>query len=469
MKRLLSLPLLVSISVAAQQTPHSVPEAPVPALTLAQAAGKWVADPNPGSTQASSALGANTTPITRTEAEKRALKNNPRITASELLALAAGQVTREARSNELPQISGNITAVKAEDGSRIGAGTLNSSRLYTHAGSGGTLSQLLTDFGHTRNLVANAHLLEKAQQQTSLAEQQDILFATDQAFYRLLNAQSLLQVAEATVKARNDTRSLTQALTKSALKSDLDLNIAAADFSQAQLLELDARSAVASASAVLAALLDETPAMPFRAVEPDIETPSPPAQNLAQRISEAQAQRPDLQALHLQTQAEHKLALAQQEQHLPTVSAIAVGGLTPVRPDGTFSENWYAAAGVNLSLPLFTGFRINAQSEEARLRERAMAAQAKDLSNAVARDVQVAELTTQTAYQRIGVTGQFQMQATQALRLAQTRYKLGLSSIVELSQAQLEKTQADVAAVNAKYDYLLARRSQDYTEGKIEP
>jgi outer membrane protein len=167
--------------------------------------------------------------ISRVDAERMALKNNPRITASHLLALAAGQVTRETRSNELPQINGNLTAVKAEDGSRIGSGELNSSRLYTHAGAGGTLSQLLTDFGHTRDLVANSRLQAKAQQQNALATEQDVLIATDQAFYRLLDAQSFLGVAIATVKARGDVQNLTQALTKSALKSDLDLNISSAD------------------------------------------------------------------------------------------------------------------------------------------------------------------------------------------------------------------------------------------------
>jgi outer membrane protein len=173
--------------------------------------------------------------ITRTDAERLALKNNPRITASHLLALAAGQVTRETRSSELPQISGAITAEKAEDGSRIGAGDLTDSRLYTHAGTGGSLSQLITDFGHTHDLVATDKLQQKAQDQTALATEQDVLLATDQAFYRLLDAQSLLEVAKATVAARGDVQNLTSALTKSALKSDLDLNIASADLSEAQL------------------------------------------------------------------------------------------------------------------------------------------------------------------------------------------------------------------------------------------
>jgi outer membrane protein len=410
--------------------------------------------------------------ITRSNAEQLALKNNPRITASQLLALAAGQVTRETRSAALPQLTGYLTGEEAEDASRIGAGAgLTSSRLYSHFGAGGTLSQLITDFGHTRFLVATNKLQQQAQQQTTLATQQDVLLATDQAFYRLLDAQSLLDVAKATVSARGDVQNLTSALTKSALKSDLDLNIASADLSQSQLLELDAENAVASASAMLAALLAAPPDTLYKAVEdPNQAAPPPPeTSGTAAITAAAETERPDLQSLKLNAEAFRKLAHAQALQHLPSITAQGIGGITPAGPSGVYVPDWYAAGGVNLTLPAFTGFRITAQTEEARLRARATEQQARELGDNVARDVRVAILNAQTAFRRIGVADQFRHQTAQALSLAQTRYKLGLSSIVELSQAQLQSTQAAVAAVNARYDYLLALRTLDYARGQLAP
>jgi len=477
---LLSLLLLVSLTALAQSgTQTSVadlPAAPQPSsasLTLATRIQ------NPGSSQSQTAPSNQEQPlinpstaaisITRSDAERIALKNNPRITASRLLALAAGQVTRETRSGELPQISVAITAEKAEDGSRIGAESLTDSRLYTHAGTGGSLSQLITDFGHTRDLVATSKLRQRAQDQTALATEQDVLLATDQAFYRLLNAQSLLDVAKATVAARGDVQNLTSALTKSALKSDLDLNIASADLSQSQLMELDAENGVASASAAVAAVLAAPADTVYLAVEDSDGTPPPPPDRSAAINASAQTQRPDLQALRSNAAADQKFAAAQKLQYLPTVSALATGGITPVAPDGVFVPNWYAAAGVSLTLPLFTGFRIDAQAQEARLREKAAEKQAQELSDTIGRDVRVAVLNAQTAFRRIGVADQFRKQTAQALALAQTRYKLGLSSIVELSQAQLQSTQAAVAAVNARYDYLLALRSLDYARGQLAP
>jgi outer membrane protein len=473
---LLSLQLTASLSVLAQTGTADLPAAPLPLSSFLMAA---TANANPGSSQAASAIqqqplidpATTTISITRSDAELLAIKNNPRITASHLLALAAGQVTRETRSGELPQISAAITAAKAEDGSRIGAGELTDSRLYTHAGAGGSLSQLITDFGHTRDLIATSKLQQKAQDQTALATEQDVLLATDQAFYRLLNAQSLLDVAKATVAARGDVQNLTSALTKSALKSDLDLNIASADLSQAQLLELDAENGVASASAALAAVLAAPADTVYQAVEdPGAAPPPPPSPDSSAAINaSAQSQRPDLQALRFDAAADQKFATAQQLQHLPTISALALGGITPVAPDGVFVPNYYAAGGVNLTLPLFTGFRIDAQAQEARLRQKAAEKQAQDLSDSIARDVRVAVLNAQTAFRRIAVADQFRKQTAQALALAQTRYKLGLSSIVELSQAQLQSTQAAVAAVNARYDYLLSLRSLDYARGQLAP
>jgi outer membrane protein len=52
--------------------------------------------------------------------------------------------------------------------------------------------------------------------------------------------------------------------------------------------------------------------------------------------------------------------------------------------------------------------------------------------------------------------------AREALDLAQERYKLGLSSIVELSQAQLNVTIAEIESANARYEFQLQRAILNY-------
>src|SRR4029077_11801834 len=139
----------------------------------------------------------------------------------------------------------------------------------------------------------------------------------------------------------------------------------------------------------------------------------------------------------------------------PTISALGAAGGTPARAD-QITTSWYGAVGVNLSIPLVNGFLFSSRAKQADFRPSALQEQVRDLRNRIARDVRTTWLEANTAYQRMAVTAQLLQQANLALYLAQTRYKLGLSSIVELSQAQLQQTQAQISNVQAGSDYRLA-------------
>src|SRR6185312_891482 len=193
--------------------------------------------------------------LTRQKAEKIALANNPRIHISQLLAKVEHEVVRETRSDELPDFSGNLSAVEAEEGSRISAGTLSASRLVKHAGMGVQLRQLVTDFGHTQNLVASAKLNEKARLADAEASRADIVLATDQVFFQAIEAEATLRVAKQTVTARQTLVDQVSALTSARLKSDLDLSFAQVNLSQAKLLQLDAQNNLDAAKAALDAVL----------------------------------------------------------------------------------------------------------------------------------------------------------------------------------------------------------------------
>ena len=81
----------------------------------------------------------------------------------------------------------------------------------------------------------------------------------------------------------------------------------------------------------------------------------------------------------------------------------------------------------------------------------------RDLKDRIANDVRTSWLNAITAYNRISVTQQFVDQANLAVNLSETRYNLGLSSIVELSQAQLQQTEAQIQFAAAKYQYQIAQ------------
>jgi outer membrane protein len=399
--------------------------------------------------------------LTRVQAEQLAFKNNPRISVGHLLGLAQHQIYREARAAELPNLNGAVTAVNANEGSRIGAGSLTASRLLEHAGAGVTLSQLITDFGRTINLVSSSRLLEKAQNANALATAEDIVLATDQAFYNALQAQALLKVAQQTVTTRGSVEHQVDELAKNKLKSTLDLAFAQVNLSQAKLLQLDAQNNVDSTLAALTAVLGFDKQVRYELSDEETQLP-PPSPDVDVLINTAIQQRPDLQALNYDQLAAEKFRRAQRDQLLPTISALGIAGGTPVRPDcfggcfpNYFVSSWYGAVGVNMNVPIFNGFLFSAEASEANYRARAATENTRDLRDRVVRDVRTAWLAANTAFQRVGVEAELAKEADLGLTLAQGRYQLGLGSIVELSQAQLQQTDAAIGYVNAQYQYRL--------------
>ena len=387
------------------------------------------------------------------DAEAIALKNNPAISVARLNALAAQQVTREVRSALWPQAYANLTAVDARNNSRITAGGLNNPIIYTRAAGGGTVSQLITDFGHTTNIVASARLQAKADEQNAAATKEDVLVATDLAFYSALQTHAVLRVAEQTVASRQLLADQVSALAESKLKSDLDLSFANVNLAQAKLLYLDALNNDKSAMASLSAILGYPTFENFELMN-DTEPLTPPPADVGPLIADAFSKRPEILALEFESESAEKLHQADHDQMYPTISALAAYGDSPIRDDRVYGP--YGAIGVNVQIPVFNGFLFSSKSRETDLRAQAMRQRLMDLRNRTSRDVRKSWLAANTAFDRVTVSEQLLAQANLALDLAQTRYKLGLSSIVELSQAQLQQTQAEIGNAQAGYEYRLA-------------
>jgi outer membrane protein len=121
-----------------------------------------------------------------------------------------------------------------------------------------------------------------------------------------------------------------------------------------------------------------------------------------------------------------------------------------------------------VSVPIFNGFRLTAQASEAALQSKAATEQTRALRNQVVRDVRTAWLNANTAMQRVAVTTELLKQANTALDLAKTRYDLGLSSIVELSQAELQQTEAAIGNANARSQYNFAISTINFQTG-VQP
>ena len=402
--------------------------------------------------------------LTIQEAEAIGVRNNPQITIGKLRARQAREFVREARSALMPSLNLSVTAVDADPGSRIAAGSLTNSIVYSRAAGGASVTQLITDFGRTTNLVSSSQFQAKAEDQNAIATQQDIILAVDEAFYNTLETHALLQVAEDTVQTRQTLVDQVQALTDAKLRSDLDLSFGKVDLARAKLLLLESNNNYEASISTLSAILGYRDRQNFTAVEPEQQASAPPALDATQLIQKAMQLRPEILAMQNEVTAAEKFGRSEHDLWWPTVNAAGVVGQAPVRDDHI--PSWYGAVGVNINIPVFNGFLFNARAKSADLDTELRRRKLQDLEDNVARDVRNSWLDTQKAFARLAVTQQFLEQANLALELAQARYKLGLSSIVEFSQAQLQKTDADLQVTDAKYQYRVTQIMLAYQMGE---
>jgi outer membrane protein len=384
------------------------------------------------------------------DAEQRAVDGHPQVQAGLSAARAANEVVREVKSAYWPMVYGSLTGAMAQDGTRITAGGLNNPSVFDRVGTGVTVSQLVTDFGRTGSLAETQQLRADAQNANATRLRAEVLLRLDQAYFDALRAQAVLRVARQTVEARQLVVDQVTALAASNLKSGLDVSFARVNLSQAQLLLVQAQSDVnASFAALGAAMGSRTPAATYDLIDEPI--PSPPSDDAAPLIAQAFRERPDLSAQRLADQAAAKFVSAEHALWYPTVAAVGVAGVTPYHGDSL--NDHYVAAGVNVNVPIANGNLYSARRAEAAYRAEVEDQALRDLENQVTRDVTLAWLQAKTGYQRVDLTNQLLAQASDALELAQARYNLGLSSIVELTQAQLNKTQAEIDQATSRYDY----------------
>lgn len=401
--------------------------------------------------------------ISLTQAQDIAVRNHPRIASSALTAQAGESAVKEVSAAKYPTVSANVTGVGAEHDSTLSAGAITTSSIYSRTSSGVVANQLLTDFGRTASLEKSARLRNAAQNKDVTSARAQVLIEVQQTYYQALASESILKVSQATLDLRRLTLRQVSVLAQSALRSTLDVSFAQVNVSQAELDLFRAENDVKANHARLSAAIGYDRDQRFSLTdEPLPSTLDPDVDAL---IGKALSERPDLARLKLNRDALDRYADAEKQLHNPTISAAAVAGVAPVH-DPRIQET-YSAAGVNVNIPILNGGLFKARREEAESRAAAASKDIQDLSLQIARDVRVAWLDANNAFRRLDVTARLVAEANEALRLAQARYDNALGSIIELNQAQLNQTSAEITAASAKYEYLSRRAALDYAMGAL--
>lgn len=402
--------------------------------------------------------------LTLADAQALALQNHPQIRASDYQVKAAKQNVTIVRSAYLPQAGANAVRAFADDDTRIMAGPgINNTTILDRGAYGMSVSQLITDFGRTSDLIDASKLQVDAQKSRADLTHDTVLLNVTRAYFSVLRAQALVRVAESTQRARKTFLDQMTSMQEAHLKSNLDLNLAQQGVQEAGLLQLQAESALSDAEGTLSEALGYGDDRHFELVDETTVSPYPP--NVQPLLEKALQNNPEIAALRAEWNAKRKQADADEKAEYPTISALAYAGDTPYYDSSANINRTYATGGINLSIPLYTGGKLSAQHKKSSYEADATKQELDVKTNIISRDIRTAWNNTRTSYENIEVSKNLLSNSKEALDLIQTRYELGKSSIVELAQAQLGETSAEIAAANAQYEYLIQRALLDYAVG----
>lgn len=415
-----------------------------------------------------SAFGENTNQpmnLDLVAAQKIALQKHPEIAAADYHSMAAQEIVKETRAGFFPTVNlfGTAAGVN-EPGARILAGGINNPSVYDRAAVGVAASQLITDFGQTANLTASSKFHAQAEQQNANATREQILLEVSAGYFNVLKAQSVLRVAEQTLDTRKVLFNYVSLQASNKLKSELDVAFARVALSEGELLLQRARNDANGAMISFSSTLGYHESQTFVLSEPAEFTESA-VTNVEKLVQTSLQKRPELVSLRDRYQSTLRLAKSQGDARLPVISAVGVAGEAPVRDDH-LSEN-YAAGALQLNLPLFEGGRLVAREKESEYQAMADNELLRAAEDNVVRDVHLAVLNLNDSLEEYQSTEELARNAAETYQLAEARYNIGSTSMVELSQAQLALTSAQIAASRARYNVLIERANLSYQIGEL--
>jgi len=393
-----------------------------------------------------------------------ALENHPLVQQANATLKAATAKTDQARAVYYPHVDANFDV--AAGAGRINprfliGGFLVQQNLSQYAG-GVTVNQRLFDFGYSQQTVNSAHLAERAQEIDINARQALVVLQVQASYLTSLKHHRLVQIAEETVRERGIIKGQIEALYRQQLKSKLDVDLVQVELTNAESLLVRARNGLKSSFANLNRAIGIAGAEDY--VLEDLPIEVRPQRSLESLIGDSLSHPEYRKAKEFTASADAKVTAAKR-QYLPTVSAYASGGdfqvFDTTRTQANQTGGWWAAGGF-VSMPLFTGFMIENQVAEAKAQKAAAEAASLNIEQALTQQVTNSYLDTVSFAQQIKLSEEQVKTAQEALNLAKQRYKLGLGSIVEVTQAEVAVTAAQTRLAEAQYDYKIAEVTLAY-------
>jgi outer membrane protein len=394
--------------------------------------------------------------LTLDEALTTALKNHPQIVEAKETLSGAEARTGQALANYYPQISiaadwsrGRTFLTALEN---IKTTEVNTDALY--------LKQTIYDFGRTGGAVDAARSNRDAADKALTVTRQDLTLRVKSAFYLLLAAGKQVAATGETVQAREDVHRQALEFFNQGIRAKVDVARAEANLFAARTSLIRAENVREIARVELANAMGVASLGAYSQAEPASMAATLPDRGQAYR--DALQNRAELQQLTALKSAAAANLKAAKGSYLPILSGTAAIGYAD-RDFPPTGNVW--ALGLNLTVPLFSGFSSVEQVREAAANINAIGARQDSFRLQIAKEVESAWLGVNEAAARIVSTEKEVAAAEENKSLAEGRYHEGVGNIIEVTDAQSLALDAQTARIQAQYDYYTAQARLDRTMG----
>jgi outer membrane protein len=329
-----------------------------------------------------------------------------------------------------------------------------------------SLNYLLYNFGAREAQLENAQQTLEASTWTHDAVLQTVMFTAIQAYYQVFATQSAAEAAIISEQASNESLKAAQTRYEVGVVAKADALQAQTAFAQAKLnrqkTEGEARIATGSLANALGLEADfHLDIAPPSLLKPDANQES----YVHQLIDEAKKLRPDLAAAEATVKAAEANVKAAEAGHLPSISLIGNYGYNHTSlPSDT--QSW--SVGMQVSVPLFTGFNTTYQIRSAKEKLEVQRANLDQLEQSVSLDVWRAYQLLNTARESFNSSEDLLASAFQSERVAMGRYKAGAGTIIDLLNAQSSHANARLQVIQAQYTWLTQKAQLAQALGRLD-
>lgn len=396
-------------------------------------------------------------PLTLEEAIATALKSHPQVVEARENLNGAEAKTGQTLANYYPQISLSADWSRGQSyfpaQETIKISETNSASLY--------LKQTIYDFGRTSGAVEAARGNREAADNAFTVTRQDLTLRVRVAFYLVLALEKQVVAVRENVKAREDIFRQAQEFFNQGIRARVDVARAEANYFAANtnLIRAESNREIARvelANAMgIASLGERTPVQTSLALL-----------SLPERVSSRQhalRNRAELQQFAALKSAASGNLKSAKSSYLPILSAVASIGYAD-RDFPPSGDVW--GVGLNLTVPLFSGFSSVEQVHEATAAINSIEARQNNLKLQISKEVESAWFGGNDAAARMVSTQKEVEAATESKLLAEGRYQEGIGSIIEVTDAQSQTLDAQTANIQAMFDYYTALARLDRAVGK---